>query len=116
MKFLLILVCVSSAFAQWTDFGPYTASSNLQNAMNSKPSAQTGVGAPSSRSCTQGLDQYFDTSGSNWYDCSATGTPGTWVMRVMNNGSFANPGFIASIPWSKLSGVPGFYYQTVQSG
>jgi hypothetical protein len=65
--------------------------------MNGKPNFQTVSGAPTSLNCTAGKDLAFDTSGVQWYVCTVTGTPGTWVKVVVPTvggdltGSLPNP-------------------------
>jgi hypothetical protein len=90
----LLLIALAPAMAQY-------ASSANPNAggteMNGKPNFQTVSGAPTSLNCTAGKDLAFDTSGVQWYVCTVTGTPGTWVKVVVPTvggdltGSLPNP-------------------------
>ena len=103
---ILLLVSAAAGWAQWTAV-PSTAYPALEAILNAKPATTSGAGAPTS-ACTAGKDIYLDTAALTLYDCVATGNPGTWVQRVMVTGSFTNPSFIASLAWSKLTGVPSF--------
>jgi hypothetical protein len=49
--------------------------------INSKTAVQLSSGAPTALNCTAGKDAAFDTVGLNFYDCTVSGTPGTWVRR-----------------------------------
>ena len=76
----LLLVCAAFAFSQCATFtgkGP----SNLVASLDAKVCVQKGAGPPTSIAGTAGWDQYFDTTNLYWYDCTVTGTPGTWVKR-----------------------------------
>ena len=76
----LLLVCAALAFSQCATFtgkGP----SNLVASLDAKVCVQKGAGPPTSIAGTAGWDQYFDTTNLYWYDCTVTGTPGTWVKR-----------------------------------
>src|ERR1035441_10574806 len=104
MKRLLILLTISctAAFAQWSDFCSSTSSSVLCGETKGKLNHQEGAGAPGSRyKCTQGKDQYTDTTNNDVYDCSVTGDPGTWVLR---------PTVVAlSGKQATISGAPGMW-------
>jgi hypothetical protein len=105
---ILLFAALLPASAQWSDFSAQTASTNLSNAMNARAVTQSGAGAPTAVACTAQKDVYFDTVGTVLYDCIASGNPGTWAQRVYTGGSYANPAWITSLAWSKISGAPTF--------
>jgi hypothetical protein len=86
MKRLLLLVLLSSipAFGQcigsaWTTSA--SGSTTAQGEINQKPAFQSCPGTPASNSlaCTVGHDIGINSSNGDFYTCSVTGTPGTWV-------------------------------------
>ena len=100
-KYLLSTVVVCGiATAQ---YAPSVSGSTVAAAeINSKPAIQYGSGAPSSLNCTSGKDFYVDTSAHALYQCSVTGTPGTWILNALTTNPLSQ---FAATTSAQLAGV-----------
>lgn len=76
------LLSVASLSAQYAPSGSFSSTAAAE--INSKPAYQTGTGAPSALNCAIGKDFYTDVATGYLYDCTVTGTPGTWARASVH--------------------------------
>jgi hypothetical protein len=100
----LFLISVALAFAQYQTIPPsgYPA---LNAVLNGKLAYSSGSGAPTAN-CVPGADVYTDTAALKIYHCTAT--PNVWVEVINAVSVYANPSWLSSLAWTKISGVPSF--------